>query len=83
MNTIKRIIILSLFTAPFLFSCTGMNLIRTDNARDGNGIASITGITNLGGLPLPSSGNVIAGESDGIINPGEWIALNGTNLAAG
>lgn len=81
-NTIRRIIILSLCATPFLLSCAGVNLVRSNNARGGNGIPSIAGITDLGGLPLPASGNVTAGESDGVITPGEWIALNGTNLAA-
>jgi len=65
----------------YILSCGSAGLIRTDIPLDRSGKPKITGITDLGGLPIPSTGPVSAGESDGIITPGEWIALNGDNIS--
>jgi|GEM_PF-3184349 len=74
-------LILIMSGSVYLVSCGGVSLIRTDSPRDRVGNPQITGITDLGGLPIPASGSVSGNESDGVITPGEWIALNGINIS--
>lgn len=47
------------------------------------GPPSIEGVTDLGSLALPAQGDLASMHSDGLLTPGEWMAVRGRNLVAG
>lgn len=55
-------------------------------ARVANPLGTIAGppqidrVVDLGSLPLPGVGPLDAGQSDGLLTPGEWVAVTGKNL---
>ncbi len=65
-----------------LTACSRTPLVRVATAPLAEGPPELERVVDLGGLDLPGTGVVSEASSDGIVTPGEWLALEGPGLAA-
>jgi hypothetical protein len=67
-----------------LLSACAAPIVRTAQPDPYNaGTPVIERLVDLGGMPLPSSGVLSQDDSDGVLTPGEWVAVLGKGLDAG
>lgn len=60
----------------------GAQLSRVGNpVQAAAGPPRIDRLTDLGSLPLPTQGPLPERQADGLLTPGEWVAVRGQNLA--
>jgi|GEM_PF-5050324 len=68
--------------AVLCLGCSGAGqLVVSEVPREGEGPPAVTAVVDLGGV-LPQRGKSANAQSDGVFSLGEWIAIEGKNLAA-
>ncbi len=75
-------LLLSLLISISIFSCSSIQLIRTEKPAHITGPPIIKTVIDLGGLPLAALGIIDQKMNDNLYTPGEWAAIVGNNLAS-
>jgi hypothetical protein len=79
---INRSCLVTLLGCALLSACAAP-LVRVAQPDLREGVPVIDRLVDLGGLPLPDAGQLSQQESDGVLTPGEWVAVLGQGLDAG
>jgi hypothetical protein len=79
---IKRSALAGLLAVAALSACAAP-LVRVAQPELRTGAPVIERLVDLGGQPLPEAGLLSRADSDGVLTPGEWVAVLGQGLDAG
>jgi hypothetical protein len=69
--------------ALLALSACAAPIVRIEQPDFREGAPAIDRLVDLGGWPLPASGQLSQEDSDGVLTPGEWVAVLGHGLDAG
>lgn len=79
----RTLVALVLVGGAVLASSCAAPLVRVAAPDLRAGSPAIEGLVDLGGRALPDSGPLSRDDSDGVLTPGEWVAVVGQHLDAG